>query len=447
MKKFKFLKKNVLFRNILVKFSFLILSFGILIVALIYAFLPYFYEKLAISQLEYEASILTDNSYTSTEMVLKDISVQYVIVYVQDENGKWLALNDPIEKYRNFDDNAVVKDITVIINNQEETIKLVKFLNISDDIRHSIMLALPYVVIISLVVTFVTSYIFSKSITDPLIKINQKVNALAKLDFDTKIDILRDDEIGEVSDNLDIVSVELKTALDKLNNDVFEAMEKDRERRLFMSAMSHELKTPIMVLKGQTEAMQDNIGMYKDRDKYLGENLKMLIEMESLVSQILYSARLEDSISSENFELINLNTIVQDGIKTLDYVFTQKNQVVTLVDENTFNFIGDYNTIKVMIKNLLENAVNYSQSNEIHVLINENKLTVSNFNTDFPSNKNEINRLLKPFERLDVSRNKGTGGHGLGLYIIDRSCRVNNLKLEIENDNGIVKFIITKNND
>lgn len=104
---------------------------------------------------------------------------------------------------------------------------------------------------------------------------------LASLDFSVNFSNNRNDEIGVLSDNLDDLSNQLSSALEdlkiankKLKEDVEKEKQLEQQQLSFFSAVSHELKTPITILKGQLQGMIYNVGGYKDRDKYLQKVIK-----------------------------------------------------------------------------------------------------------------------------------------------------------------------------
>ncbi|MCB5531904.1 histidine kinase dimerization/phospho-acceptor domain-containing protein, partial [Thomasclavelia ramosa] len=87
------------------------------------------------------------------------------------------------------------------------------------------------------------------------------------------------------------------------------------QRKSFFAAVSHELKTPITIMKAQSENMLYRIGDYANRDKYLQENLLVLDEMEKLVKEIILIAKLDASDIDQPFEQINLEQILVPCVK------------------------------------------------------------------------------------------------------------------------------------
>ena len=112
-------------------------------------------------------------------------------------------------------------------------------------------------------------------------KLGAASDKMANLDFSVRTDMKRIDEIGVLSRSLDTMAESLDQALSSLweaNAKLKDEMEQEREleqqRMEFFAAASHELKTPVTILKGQIEGMEQNVGVYKDRDKYLARQEK-----------------------------------------------------------------------------------------------------------------------------------------------------------------------------
>lgn len=129
---------------------------------------------------------------------------------------------------------------------------------------------LPWLIVVIVFISTLTAYLYSRYITRPVVRLSKISKKMSDLEFNWICDEKRNDEIGVLSSSLNELSQKLSTALSELKS-ANESLQKDieTERKLeqkrleFFSAVSHELKTPITVMKGQLEGMMYQVGIYK----------------------------------------------------------------------------------------------------------------------------------------------------------------------------------------
>ena len=128
----------------------------------------------------------------------------------------------------------------------------------------------------------------------------------------------------------------------------------------FFSAVSHELKTPITVIKGQTEGMILNIGDYQDRNKYLMRSLEIINTMESMVQEILTVSRMKSSKVGLRKESIQFSDMLKQEYALFEDLIVQKgiewNESIT----PNLCVVGDKALLQKAINNLVSNAIAYS---------------------------------------------------------------------------------------
>ena len=308
------------------------------------------------------------------------------------------------------------------------------------------------VLIVMFFVSLAISMLYSFYLARPIVRLSHESEKLRKLEFDEGLKINRRDEIGDLSSNLNFMSFELKNALDdlqKANKKLKEEMEREREqerqRRNLFTSISHELKTPITVLKGEIGGMIDKVGVYKDRDVYLGSAYGWTETLEKLVAEILTIARLEGENMRLDFTHINISELLTEVCKT--YQTLADNQNITVyTDLNTELIIrADESQIKIAISNIISNAIFYTKFGEA-VDIRFEKidefavLTVINRGA-FIAEDDLIN-IFEPFYRIDKSRSRHTGGSGLGLFIVKNIFDLHGFEYGIENVEAGVRFMV-----
>ncbi|MEN8075787.1 HAMP domain-containing sensor histidine kinase [Clostridioides difficile] len=313
----------------------------------------------------------------------------------------------------------------------------------------SIELFFPFAILAIIIIAFTISSFYSILISRPLIKINKVAKKMAHLDFDNIIEIHGEDEIGELSNSLNLMNRNLKESfekLEKMNSKLTEEIEMERklekERREFVATISHELKSPITIINGQLEGMIYNIGKYKDRDKYLKESYEVTQKMSELVQEILHLSERENGEFKYNFTQVNLSYITMTVLRELKYFIDEKNlKLQVSIEENIF-VRADEKLIKKVITNIVKNAITYSPIKEIIILkLTKDVLSVENTGITIPNN--QIGEIFNAFYRVDKSRNRKTGGTGLGLYIVRTILdKHDNMSYSIESKENSVIFKI-----
>lgn len=140
----------------------------------------------------------------------------------------------------------------------------------------------PWVLLVLLAFSALCAVVYSRYITRPIVRLSGIAGKMAELDFGWICGETRRDEIGALGRSLDRMSQRLSAALTDLraaNDALLGEMERERElerqRSAFFAAASHELKTPVTILKGQLTGMLDEVGVYRDRDRYLARSLQV----------------------------------------------------------------------------------------------------------------------------------------------------------------------------
>ena len=184
------------------------------------------------------------------------------------------------------------------------------------------------------------------------------------------------------------------------------------------------------------------IGKYKDRDKYLKESYDVVQKMRELVQELLDMSRREDQKLKCIFVNMNLSMLVEDILNDLYYFCEDKNITLEKHIEESVYINGDINLLTRAITNIIKNSIVHSPINEkVIISLNKKELAVQNTGVNIP--ENEIENIFEAFYRVDKSRNRKTGGTGLGLYIVKSILdQHKNIKYSIYNkDNSVVFYM------
>ncbi len=217
--------------------------------------------------------------------------------------------------------------------------------------------------------------------------------------------------------------------------------ELSRQRRDFFAAASHDLKTPITILKGQIENMILGIGKYKDIGKVLPETLKEVANMERLVKEILTISKIEmDGLAGKTEPVLLSDTLTKVTETLLPLAQERQITVHSQIAENVM-VSGNASLLEKAIHNILSNAIRHSPENaEVFIRLTPSALTVTNTGTSIL--EEDLPVLLTPFYRVEKSRNKSNDGSGLGLYLVKTILELHGFRYRMENTETSVVFTV-----
>lgn len=265
---------------------------------------------------------------------------------------------------------------------------------------------LIYVTIIVLVLSFGVGYIISKKLASPILKINKEAGNLAKNTnphFETNSDIK---EINELSNTLNIVSDEL--------------FKTEELRRELMANVSHDLKTPLTMIKAYAEMVRDLTYDNKEkRDKNLNTIIDETDRLNILVNDILELSKMQSNIVKLNYEDFDLSLLIRDVINRYDIYIQNKicNFELNLDDNCIIN--ADKKRIEQVMYNLINNAINYSSKKVIiNVYKFDNYFRVEVCDDGNGIDEKNIKLIWDKYYKVDKSYKRENIGTGLGLSIV-----------------------------
>ena len=252
-------------------------------------------------------------------------------------------------------------------------------------------------------------------LTRPIMKLSRISKKMAALDFGEKCQVGRRDEIGLLAQNLNELSTNLNKAL-------LELEETNQKQRSFFSAASHELKTPVTILKGHLGGMCQHLAVYeKNQEEYLKRSYEVANTLERMIGEILAVSRMESGAWEPCMSCVDLAELVRMQAAELLELMEQKGMLFEAELPEHLFWKADREMLIKVLRNLLVNAVRYSPSGA-HILLTleETKgnacFWIENSGVHLP--KDAFSHLFEPFYRVEASRNRESGGSGLGLYIV-----------------------------
>ena len=305
---------------------------------------------------------------------------------------------------------------------------------------------IPFIAVVILLISVIGAVVCSRYYSKPLVSISNVAKRMTTLDMTWKCEVNRNDEIGVLATSLNEMAEQLNNALASLRSanwqlkkDIEREREQEKQRVEFFTAVSHELKTPIAIIKGQLEGMIYQVGEYKDRDTYLRRCLKTTNDMEALVKEILSAARMGGS----DFHLERTDLDISQMLRKVCQQFRgrmEDKQIELRMDiQPEYHYQGDRRLMEKVFTNVIGNAVAYSPVGAVITVTQKNEV-FSVENTGVHIAEEDLERIFTPFYRVDKSRNRNSGGSGLGLYItktiLDHHEIIHNM---VNTENG-VKF-------
>lgn len=321
-----------------------------------------------------------------------------------------------------------------------------------ESIRDSVAISnrfLAYVGLISAVASGLFIWLISRRITKPILELADISEKMTHLDFDARYSGKSKNEIALLGENINILSEtlehtisELKTANTELTKDIQKKTEIDEMRKEFLSNVSHELKTPIALIQGYAEGLQEGINDDADsRDFYCSVICDEAAKMNTLVKKLLTLNQLEfgtDTITMERFDIIAL---IRNCTQATDILMKQNDIRVQLPNEEMMYVWGDEFKVEEVFTNYLSNAINHCAGNkliDIRLEKIDGRIRTIVFNTGQPIPSDSISHVWEKFYKVDKARTRAYGGSGVGLSIVKAIMESMNQKYGVDNyENGV----------
>lgn len=307
-----------------------------------------------------------------------------------------------------------------------------------------------YAFIAALVLIILLSFIYSKMISKPLISLNTTALKMANLDFTEECKFTSGDEIGSLAKSLNTMSKNLKSNMDELrsaNEQLMEDIEKERRlesiRKEFVSSVSHELKTPLSLIKGFTEGLKDGVADDK-REYYIDVILDEAHKMDELVLDMLDLSKLESKAYKLKWENFCINSLILESSARFENQLEKKKaEIIYLSHEDSAVVHADKKRIDQVVSNLLSNAVrhvNVGGTIKISSIRNDDSLSICIENSGKHIPEEKLERIWDRFYRVEESRDRQSGGTGLGLSIVKNILELHNSSYGAYNTESGVTF-------
>ena len=324
--------------------------------------------------------------------------------------------------------NENVKAVTRLVKNSDgECVGAVRCIISLADIDRTINVAIVIfsgvgLLIISLVIF--SGLYFIRSIVNPVRELSETAKKIAQGDFNTKIEKIHDDEIGDLCDSINNMATELGAA-ERLKND-------------FISSVSHELRTPLTAIKGWAETMQYCGTVDKETfDKGMDIIVKESSRLTSIVEELLDFSRLQSGRMVIMKEKLDILAELDDVLYMMkERAISEEKHLLYDKPELMPPVFGDKNKLRQVFINIIDNALKYTQSEGVvgiqvldcgkfvHIVVTDTGCGIA---------PDDLPRIKDKFYKA----NQNVRGSGIGLAIADEIIALHDGSLDIQSGIGV----------
>ena len=425
--------------SIQAKTLFFLLTYNIVIILLLWVcqikILDIYYEKEQVDNMNNIVKSLNSTDSSNLTSTIQDIAYENdVCIVLSDDISVVGAYNINMNGCILKNNNSKVRELMYNFVNSDETFKSYKFINedkhISallygikldnntafiysnlEDISDFTILTkqqLMYVCIIGIFIAIIISIFLSSKITEPITKITKKAKKLGSGDTEVTFEESGIKEIDELSEALTQAQMEM--------------VKTDELRRDLMANVSHDLKTPLTMIKAYAEMIRDI--SYKDHDK-MNEHLGIIVDetdrLTVLVNDILDLSRMQsnaDTLSIETFDLAdNIKTIVN----RYQIIKETEKYIINVEMPESIKIKADKKKINQVIYNLINNAINYTGKDKtvtVRVTKHKKYYLVEIIDTGKGIKESEIPYIWNKYYKNDKNHQRNVVSTGLGLSIV-----------------------------
>ncbi|MGH0601671.1 ATP-binding protein [Bacillus mycoides] len=275
-----------------------------------------------------------------------------------------------------------------------------------------------YIVLLVLVLIFLSSFYYSKKIAKPLLQINKTTKQIANLDFSERVPVESRDEIGDLSQNINLLSNTLHSHIEQLQRDIEKEKKLENTRKEFISGVSHELKTPLSIMKSCISILKDGVADHK-REYYFKAMEKEVDKMDMMIVDMLELAKFESGTYKMQMDVFYIDIAIQHICEQLSLEIIKK-QLHVHTHLSAIEVIANHRLMEQVITNFITNAIRYTPEKEdiiVSTIDEPSRIKICIENKGAHIDEDQLDKIWDRFYRLDTARQRSQGGTGLGLAI------------------------------
>ncbi len=296
---------------------------------------------------------------------------------------------------------------------------------------HTVKSSLIWAGTVSILIGTFLAFIISRFVTNPLKKMEEFAGKISKGNYNARIKITSDDEIGHLQKTLNRMAEHL-TEIESM-------------RKSLVQNVSHDLRTPLTSLKGYIEMVTDSEFTHEEKSKAIQVIKSEVERMESMLEELSKLSAIDSKKYEIHCKKMLLGNCVRNATNLMKIDATAKNLYLkTDIKEVYIN--GDEKRIREIIINLLSNAIKFTEKGGVTVKVYKEKgrAVVSIKDTGKGIRKENINKIFDRFFRGEKSRSKTSGGIGVGLTIVKELAEAMKGEIAVKSEIGKgSEFVIT----
>ncbi len=283
----------------------------------------------------------------------------------------------------------------------------------------------------------IIGYYFSYKTLSPINQIIKQANYISEKNLNIRLPVINKDEIGKLGETLNELFSRLEIAFSK--------------QKEFSANVSHELKTPLSMIKLSLENIINNNNITEELKIELKKVITNIQRMQNLISKLLLLSKIEYMKNNpeliDSFKNINLTQIIKNTLSEFEEYFKSKDIILKKnFPEEKILIKGDKELIEKLFFNLFLNAFNFTQTAgkiEVTLIKDENYIIFKIKNSGMGIPYNKLKNIFNRFYRIDRSRSRDTGGSGLGLAICKAIVEIHKGEIQaISKINEYTQFIV-----
>ncbi|MBS4537089.1 HAMP domain-containing protein [Clostridium sp. D2Q-11] len=324
-------------------------------------------------------------------------------------------------------------------------------------IESSIEIAELFIIIAgigTLIIGSIIVYFLSTKLSKPIVEVNRVANEIANLNFDEKVEVKSEDEIGRLGNSINLISNKLNTVLTELtlaNSKLREDIEKEKQlekmRRKFVSNVSHELKTPISMIQGYAEGLKFNIAKTpEDKEYYYNVIIEESDKMSNLIDDLLKLSSYESGNFHIDKDSFDISSLLKDVIEKYKINIKERNMKLDLELPESLIINADSLRIEQIISNFMNNTLKYGEEGgNIKISLKDLKdyFRLSFYNSGDKIDQKELENIWTSFYKADSEKKSIQTGTGLGLAIVRAIVELHGGRYGAMNKEDGVEFWIT----